>query len=265
MKKLILSLFIFIFFNSFAYSKIMEAKYKISYGSFLNLGVATASLQINKNTYKIKIQAKTTGTAKYLTNNRIEIYESFGEIVNNNFIPYKFIKTKKDKYKLRIKEYTFNHKEKKIYVNTINKGLKKKLKNDFKFDYEEFYQETTEESKYYAKDDLLSLFFDINKKLLNFTSGKEYSLKAVGANKKNGIINVIIPKNEKLDTLQKALNTKNEKKFIAFINQKIFGSQRGELFLSINKDGFCTKAILKDVILFGDIVGEMIEFKIKKG
>lgn len=101
-------------------------------------------------------------------------------------------------------------------------------------------------------------FFNLKNKIPKYEKEKDYELKAVGANKTKGQINIIIP-NKKI----KELKTENSNHLIAYINQKIFGSARGELFLSLNKEGFCNKAILKDVLLFGDIVGEMVEFNIK--
>ncbi len=42
---------------------------------------------------------------------------------------------------------------------------------------------------------------------------------------------------------------------IVYINQKIFSSDRGELWIAFNDKNECETAALKDVILFGDIKG----------
>ncbi len=264
MKKLTL-LLIFLVLNLNLFAKHIEAQYDITYGDFLDLGVATTTLEINKNLYKLKIEAKTTGMAKYLTNNREEIYESYGQVINNQFIPSKFIKTKKDDHKKRVRTYIFNHKDKKILLNDKRFGKIKKMDSSFNEISININKEKNSELNYFAKDDILSLFFNINKKIVNYEKGKEYTLNAVGANKTKGLINILMPTPEKLKQMNKVLKTNDKSKFTAFINQKIFQSKRGELLISLNNNGFCSYAVLKDVLFFGDIVGKMVKFKINKG
>jgi len=260
----ILITLLFIFTNSILFAKTIEANYSITYGSFLDLGIANAKLTYNKNEYEIKIEAKTVGMAKILTNNRTEIYKSTGSFINNRFIPKKFIKIKKNNYKSRIKEYTFDYENKKIIVKTITEGIKKSVNNELKFQKEPFYNEYKDELKFFTKNDLLSLFFNLNE-LIEFKYKRNYTFSAIGANKKDGKIDLLIPSKNKTNQLNKTMNKEKEKKLIVYINQKIFGSEKGELFLSLNNEGFCSIAILKDVVLFGDIVGKMTDFKIYKG
>ena len=250
MKKSIL-LFIFTLFTFNIYAQEFVAKYDITYGNFLKLGVANNILNIKDNTYKIRIEAHTTGMAKILTNNRVEIYESYGKFIDNQFIPKKFIKIKQDKYKKRVRTYTFDHKNQKIFLHDKRSGKKKKITSSFKEEFQTINEEKKSQLDYFAKDDILSLFFNMQEKLLTYKSGKEYILNAVGANKTKGLINI--------------LKKDDKGKFTAFINQRIFQSKRGELLISLNKHGFCSYAVLKDVLFFGDIVGKMTEFKINKG
>jgi hypothetical protein len=42
------------------------------------------------------------------------------------------------------------------------------------------------------------------------------------------------------------------------LNDRIFSSAQGELLISLGTDGLSEKAILEDVLLFGDIVGKRI-------
>lgn len=264
MKTLIL-LFIVLISTINIYAKTIEAKYKISYGEFLNLGIANSILNTTDDNYYIKIEVQTTGPAKYLSNNRIEVYESFGKVINHQFVPNKFIKTKKDKYKQRVRTYIFDYKNNKILLNDKRTGKKKKRNIVFEEKFEVIDSERNSILEYFAKDDILSLFFNMHIKMLGYEGGKEYTLKAVGANKTKGIINILMPSNNDLKKLNEALRTNDKSKFTAYVNQKIFQSKRGELLISLNDYGFCSKAVLKDVLLFGDIVGEMIEFKIDKG
>lgn len=262
MKKFIPLLFIFT--NIILFAKTIEANYSITYGSFLDLGIANAKLTYNQKEYEIKIEAKTIGMAKFITNNRIEIYKSTGKFIDNKFVPKKFIKIKKNDHKSRIKEYTFDYQNKKILVKTINEGIKKSVNKELKFEEKPFYNENTNELNFFTKNDLLSLFFNLNE-LIEFKNKKSYSFSAIGANKKDGKIDLLIPSKDRTYQLNKTMKKENEKKLIVHINQKIFGSEKGELLLSLNNEGFCSIAILKDVLFFGDIIGEMKDFKIIKG
>lgn len=264
MKRLIL-LFIFIFFTFNVFAKQIEAKYIITYGSFFDLGEAISTLEIDKDTYKIKIAAKTIGMSKFLTNNREEIYESHGKIIDNEFVPTKFIKIKKDNYKKRIRVFNFDYKNNKILINDSIKGKEKIHTILLEEKFISIDKKSNYDLNYFADNDILSLFFNLNKKITSFQKGKEYKLKAVGANKTKGVINILMPTLESYKVLDKILETNDKSKFTVFINQKIFQSEKGELLISLNKQGFCSFAILKDVLFFGDIVGKMTEFKITKG
>ena len=43
------------------------------------------------------------------------------------------------------------------------------------------------------------------------------------------------------------------------LNDRIFASAKGELLINLDSSGLCEKAILEDVLLFGDIVGKRIK------
>lgn len=249
----------------FATTKEIEATYKVSYGIFSKLGIANATLKIiDNNKYHIKIEAKATGIAKFLSSGKKEIYESFGTIKNKVFIPNKFIKLSQNNYKKRKKTYTFDYRNKKVLVDEKRDEKKRIYNIEFQQEIKLIKEEKKFDLDYFAQNDILSLFFNLNNKINNFNQGNNYELMAIGANKSKGIINIEIPKGKSYEKLEKALNSEEKTKFIAYINQKIFSSKRGELFIAMNEHGFCSKALLKDVLLFGDIKGEMINFKIKE-
>lgn len=260
-KPLLLLLFLSFFLNA----KTIEATYKISYGIFGELGIAKTTLELHANkTYKIKVHAYATGIAKFLSSNKEEYYESYGVIKNNLLIPNKYITSSTNNYKKRKKIYTFDYNTNQISLEKHEERLITKY--DENLQKEEFWQtnHSNEFSKFFTSNDLLSLFFNITQVIPSFEKGNSYALKAIGANKDNGKLDIIIPKNEAYKELEESLNTQN-KKFIVAIHQKIFSSSNGELFISLNNEGFCDKAVLKDVLIFGDITGEMIKFKIDKG
>ena len=45
------------------------------------------------------------------------------------------------------------------------------------------------------------------------------------------------------------------------LNKRIFASKNGEMYIDLNDDGICTNAVLKDVLMFGDIRGKMTSLK----
>lgn len=256
---------VIIFLSIFSNAKTFEATYKISYGIFGELGLAKTSLEIlPNNTYKIKVHAYATGIAKFLSSNKEEFYESQGVVRDNLLIPNKYITVTNNDYKKRKKTYLFNYKKKQILVKKYEKKVNIKYDENLKKKESWKTSESKEFTNFFATNDLLSLFFNITKVVPSFEQGNSYTFKVIGANKDNGKLDIIIPKNKAYKELQEALNTKN-KKFIVAIHQKIFSSSNGELFISLNNEGFCNKAVLKDVLIFGDITGEMIKFKIDKG
>lgn len=251
--------------SSFLFGKTIDATYKISYGIFGELGLATTTLKIlPNNKYHIKVHAYATGLAKFLSANKEEFYESSGTIVNNIFMPESYKTLSKNDNKSRQKNYTFDHSKNEVRYKQITKKLH--TRHDAQLNPIKEWKEESLESKtnYYAANDLLSLFFNISNIIPNFDKGNEYKLKAIGANKQDGKLDLIIPNDERYKILEDTLGDFT-KKFIVIINQKIFSSSRGELLISLNEKGFCNKAVLKDVLVFGDIKGEMVKFNIIEG
>ncbi len=246
MKKIII---ILIFVSSILNAKSIIATYKISFGIFGRIGVATALFETKKDrTYHIYIKAVATGLAKLLTGGRVESYESSGEIVDGLLVPEIYEGETKTNSKDRRKVYIFDHKNQKIKILKFTIRGNKKTKSE-------------EILKYYAKNDILSLFFNIKHYQNNFKFKGKKILYAAGANKKDGKVNLIAPTGIKLKKLKEDIGKKIGHFLIVFINQKIFTSKRGELFIDLNDNGICTKAVLKDVILFGDIRGELTKLK----
>jgi len=246
MKKIILILLII--YTALG-AKTITATYKVGFGIFGKIGTAKAILNIKKDgTYHISIKAVATGFAKVLSGGRVESYESDGKIIDGLLVPDIYKGVTKKHGKTSIKIYYILHKKRVVDV------LKIRIKDSKE-------SKSREKLKYYADNDILSLFFNIKHYLNNFSFKGEKILHAVGANKKDGKVNIIAPTGKKLEYLKSFLAKKEGHFLIVFINQKIFSSKRGELYLDLNDEGICTKAILKDVILFGDIRGELVDLK----
>lgn len=264
MKKIILTL-ILLLTSIFAQNKTITATYNVTYGIIGQLGEATTKLEIVDNKkYKIEVHAYATGIAKVLSFGKEERYLSYGTIENNKLIPSKFIKETQSSYKKRVKEFTFDYKKQIVTIHESKKELKTTY--DMNLEPTEKWEEQLFDykSSYFSNNDLLSLFFNLSHFIPNFNQGQTYDLKAVGANKKDGVINILIPKDKAYEELSESLAPNKGRRFIAYINQEIFSSSRGELLISLNKEGFCNKAVLKDVLIFGDIIGEIKKFEVKE-
>jgi len=241
------------------FSKDISATYRVSFGIFGQIGITKTSLHVEGRKYKIKVYAKSTGFASFISGGRKEWYESMGKIYDGKLVPdvYKKIVQKEvhvgsafgNDDKTVIKKYTliynFNHKTKTIIATKI------KTEGDNR-------SEHTEKVKFYTKNDLLSLFFNFKKIFPSLKIEQHRILHAVGANKDTGKIDLFPLKKDEFKRLMGgSLSGLNFMKVI--LSDKIFASKKGELYLGLDKKGFCEKAVLKDVILFGDIRGELIE------
>ena len=235
--KFIISIFLLL---SAMHGSTTTAQYKVSFGMFGKMGVSDALLELKDNgTYHIKIDAKTTGLAKVLSGNRYEVYESFGDVISGKLVPHTFTKLRKTNTKRRLSTYKINHLSREVTLETID--TKKGKTNTH-----------TERFKYYAQNDILSLFFNL-KKVLKTQANQ--TLYAIGGNKKDGKIDIILPKDKALEQMKQTMKMSEGSFLKVILNQKIFSSNKGELLINLDKDGFTNKAILKDVLLFGDIVG----------
>lgn len=226
MRILILSLLL----TTALFAQKLEKEYDISYGVFSALGKAKASLYINKETkeYEATIEAKATGLAKFLSNGKYERYISKGKIEGNIFVPQTFYKLSATNSKKREKFYTFDYNKELIFLKYIQSKKDKEIVEE-------------EILPFFTDNDLLSLFFNLKDILLDLEVDKEFNFVAIGNDKNNGIISV------------KKLDKRNLK---VYLNQKIFSSKRGELEVELENDGLCKMALLKDVLLFGDIVAK---------
>jgi len=241
---------LFLLFLTSIFAKDLNATYKVSFGIFGQIGIAKTSLHVKDKRYKITVHAKSTGFASFISGGRQEWYESKGKIEDGLFVPDTYEKIVQRKVnvakafsdesimetKRYVLIYTFNHKAKTVIATKIKTQGKEKSKH-------------SEKVKFYTKNDLLSLFFNFKTLFPSLDIKKHYILHAVGANKDTGKIDVFpLAKKDFSDLISGDLTHIKLMKVI--LSDKIFAS---------NSRGLCEKAVLKDVILFGDIRGELIE------
>jgi hypothetical protein len=241
MKKILLLLNLLFVFSLNA--KTVTAKYKVEFGIIGEIGIANALLTKNQQSYVIDVELKATGLAKTLSGNRKEQHISKGHIENGVMVSdlYQVIKSHGSTTTNKI--YRINHKTK-IVTKEYKRWKRGKLTKD---------KMTTMD--YYSKDDLLTLYFNLDKKIKDKRDAKTYTFKAIGAEKQKGSVDVIIPNQNQLNEYKEAVGKIDKGSWYAraIINQDIFSSDKGELLLRIGKDGITEKAVLKDLIFFGDI------------
>ncbi len=247
MKKLI---FLLVLIVGAVFAESMHATYKIEYGIFGKMGVSDAYLTKKDGRYKIKMVAKATGLAKVLSGGRVEIYGSEGRVVDGRLVPDTFTKDIKRSNKQRIKVYTFDHEAKRVTFHEKN-FRDGKLKD-----------EKNETLPYYADNDILSLYFNVASIIGECGEPFAKDLKAVGAEKKTGRVRVETVTGDEAKKLKQSLG--DEPCYLKVtIFQKLFGSKGGELYLSLNENFVVQRALLKDVIMFGDIRGKLVNFEYK--
>lgn len=244
----------------------IESQYEVTFGLFGKIGKASASLIIDNNSYKIDIKAHSSAIAKVLSNNRVESYESVGEVRDGVLIPHKFTKIVTQNHKGSSSIYTIDHKNRKV----TREKEKYKIVKDFLSQKEMIEKSSSnEELEYYAKDDLLTLFFNLKHYIDSINKKSSSPFFAVGANASDGRVDILkLSRDEFLDFSAEELKQKSEKKSLHYLkvilNQKIFSSKKGELFIALDSDFLAKEALLKDVYIFGDIKGEMSKKEIRE-
>ena len=228
-------------------AKVLDVTYEVSFGVLGQLGISEAHLETQGDKYTIDIKVKATGLAKTLSSNRKERHISKGHIVNGMYISDSYTVVKSYGKKYIEKRYTIDHKKKKVKKEYFSKKNGKRHKKRHEI------------LDFYSKNDLLTLYFNLPKIIKNRSKAGTYKLSAVGAERQKGIVKVTIPQKRELKRYKKVLGEGDYWYITAIIYQKIFASNKGELMLAVGKDGIAQKAVLKDLIMFGDLVAERIK------
>ena len=247
MKKIFIVLGSLFCLSTVIQAETITADYKVEFGIIGEIGIAKAKLVKNQSSYQIDVELKSTGIAKTLSGNRQEHHISKGHLENGEMVSDIYQVIKSHGSRMSNKVYSIDHTTKivtKIYKSWKNKKLVDDEKSIMDF---------------YSKDDLLTLYFNLDKKILDKAKSNNYTFDAVGAEKQDGSVDVIIPTANELEEFKALLGVGEENWYArAIINQKIFASDKGELLLRIDKNGVTQKAVLKDLIFFGDIRAKKI-------
>ena len=240
------SVFFMILIVSIAQSKVLDASYSVSYGMFGELGISEAHLETDGNTYIIKVSARTTGIVKRLSQNRQEHYISRGHVVDGMLVSDSLEVRRSHGDKASVKRYVIDHKNKKVTKSYIKKRAGS------------VYQTDSKVLDFYSQNDLLTLYFNLSK-TINLRKAGTYALRAVGAEKQNGKVSIVVPDAKDRIVYEEVLGKGAFDYLTAIVYQKLFQSNRGELMIAVGKDGIAEKAVLKDLILYGDLTAKRIK------
>lgn len=243
-KYLLLSLFMGIVSLN---AKEIDINYQVNFGILGELGISHASLKTKGNHYTISISAKATGVARVLSQNREEIHTSKG-----------FIKDGKYYSKMYSMEVEYGDKRREV-VYHINYKKKRVTKITKKYKDRQIVSQKKQILDFFSSNDLLTLYFNLPKLITKKSKSGRYVFHAVGAEKQKGEVEIYLPDTNEVKRYADTLGKGEYLYLQATVYQKIFSSTKGELMLAIGKDGIAQKAVLKDLILFGDLTATRIE------
>lgn len=237
MLKKILFMLVFIF-STTLFAKVTHINYDAKFGIFGTIGSLKTKLTQNRKSYTIDTKMALTGLAKRLFSRHRGRYISKGHIRNGLMITdlYQIIERYDDM--VVSKEYWTNHKRKRVTLKI------KKWKNG------KLIENKKERLKFYAKEDLLTLYFNLNKTLTK--KGKTYHFRVVGLEKQNGRVKITVPSRSQSRSYKNDLGDTANWYAKALIHQKNFRKKKGDILMSVSKDGYIKKAVIKDILMYGD-------------
>jgi len=241
-KKLLIYIFLFIGVTDSVYAKKISVNYEARFGLLGKVGAIYNTIDINNGRYTINTTLKLYGVAKMLLGNQKEHYISKGKVVDGMFLPEFYSMSTIKKHKKMLKEYHFDHKTHKLV------RIKKKWRNG---------KLTSDEKKivnFYAKDDLLTLYFNMDKHIKDHKAKHSFNLMVAGLERQNGKVKITVASLKDKKKYQDELGNSASWYAKAHIVQKSFKNKSGDILLSISKDRYIQTAVIKDLVMYGDAV-----------
>ncbi|MCW8821151.1 MAG: hypothetical protein OQK45_02905 [Sulfurovum sp.] len=232
-----------LFFSTVLNAKNIKADYSVEFGIVGEVGKVHATLTSEQNFYILDANVSAVGIAKAVTDNLKERHISKGHVINGLLVT--------DMYQM-IKSYG-NYTSTTIYrVNHRKKKLTRQYK---RWKYDKLIENRTVTLDYYGKDDMMTLFLNLPKHIKHKYTEKKYQFKAIGADRKNGRVDIAIPSEKSLKQMKSLLGKGKEGDWYSTVvmHRKLYHSKKGELAVIIDKEGLVDKAVLKDLIFFGDV------------
>ena len=236
-KRVLIACVLFLVIANIAQAKSIYLNYKATFGVFGKVGTIKNILTENNTTYKIETKVELAGFAKVIMGGQVEEYISVGHMENGLMVSDSYRMTSTKKNQKKIKEYHIDHNQKHV-TKRYRKWVKGKLIKDY-----------TQKLDFYAKDDLLTLYFNLGNAVTQ--KGKTYHFKAVGLEKQKGKVDITVPAENQVAKYKKDLGSAHLYAK-ALIYQKNFRKKKGDILLAIDEDGFIKKSVIKDILMFGD-------------
>ncbi len=201
---------------------------------------AKVHYKANSKRYTIRVDMKATGLIKLMSGGQIEHHSSYGSVRHGEYYAkeYKIDKTYKDIHYIR--RYLFDYKKKKITKISIKWKKEKKL------------YENKEVLKYFAHNDILTLYHNSVKYKKKHPSG-HFSVALAGAEKEGGKLILSFPAGKKLQEERNAIGEKSAAIIKVYMKRAFLSGGRGSLTFAIDKNGMAKKVILDSVKLLGKV------------
>ena len=233
----------FIFFSSLLHAKDIAADFSVEFGIFGQVGKVHATLTSDNKYYMLDANVSAEGIARAVTDDLKERHISKGHLSKGFLVTdmYQMIKSFGSYTSTTI--YRVNHKKKKVTRQYKKWKYDKQIINE------------TETLAYYAKDDLMTLFLNLPLHIKEKYRPQKYQFKAVGEDRKNGRVDITIPSKKALKEIINFVGKGQEGDWYSTVvmHRKLYQSRQGELDVRVGKEGLVEKAVLKDLIFFGDV------------
>jgi len=261
-----LRLFLPLFAGSLLWGNTITATYEISFSVFGTIGMAEVSMARDATRYRVHVDAYLVGMAASIGGNRRETHDSYGSVTPSGFLPERYEKHRSSDTRDDTTLYRFDHEAHRVLKIRDKTHISTHAIFDPRsmsiVDVPETVREHSEsELPYYAPDDLLSLFFNIRHLLDAIPKGGESIRHSVGAANAEGIVRITNPDGAKRREIAELMPENEDRLVTVVVDQDIFESDKGELYLNLDSDYLVIEAMLKDVLLFGDIRAKRVELR----
>jgi len=228
-------------------AKTLHAKYHVEYGILGKVADVNVTYHDNEKTYRIDAFVSAHGhLANLATQHLKEHHISTGTI---------------ERGMLHTDSYEMHKRYGKFRSDTVYKNSTKrhtlirsyKLYENGKFKYSQ-----SKKLPYYATHDLLTFFLDLPKLIHHTKIGNCKQFRVIGADRKKGRVDVCLLTRVDSKKYKKLLGidlSKDNSLLYAkvIMYRKLYHSKQGELEIAIDRQGIVHKAVLEDVLFFGDV------------
>ena len=254
-------IYLLILMSDLIYAATATAEYDIDFSVAGTVAKASMQKVQEGDAYTITLQAHAVGIAAKMTQNRSETYISQGSVVNSEFIPDVLVVIKKSDNNENYTVYRFDHKNKVVEkdratlrqvssqsLDVANMRIVRTQKIEF--------SHSSVKHDYYAKNDIVTLFFNSSYYIGSMDAGERKNLRAVGIKTEKGKLMISLPTQGAVIENMEDVDARQKNLFGVALNREIFEKGKGELLVKLDADGFPFRAVMNDVALYGDVVGK---------